>query len=168
MAARRTDRLSFEPLVPSPLDYIGLRRFAFYPRIRNLEPNEWTLGLSAWTEVQVVNACTGNELWIPRQYIGAVSESNGPMLIVGLRKELEYRAGILQPCVKRVIEMPQNVDEATTRCDPAERRAEGPAPVIGIRIENREDSPMNKALLAFGIAFIVSFLAFAISVLTRT
>jgi hypothetical protein len=167
MAARRTDRLTFEPLVPSPLDYIGLRRFVFYPRIRNLEPNEWTLGVGSWTEVQVVNACTGQEIWIPRQYIGAVSESTGRMLTVGLRKELEYRAGILEPCIKRVIEMPQNPDEAPSSAEARERRTEGPAPVVGIRVENREDSPMNKALLAFGIAFIISFLAFAISVLTR-
>src|SRR5205823_11372759 len=108
------------------------------------------------------------EIWIARQYIGAVSESNGPMLIVGLRKELEYRDGTLEPCIKRVIEMPQNIDEFRAGCDGAEPRAAGPAPVIGIRVENREDSPMNNALLALGIAFIVSFLAFAISVLTRT
>jgi hypothetical protein len=165
MAARR--RLTFEPLVPSPLDYIGLRHFAFYPHIRNLEPNEWTLGVGSWTEVQVVNARTGHDVWIPRQYIGAVSESSGRTVIVGLRKELEYRDGMLQPCVKRVIEMPRNIDQACTG-DNSERRAEGPAPVVGIRVENREDSPMNKALIALGIAFIVSFLAFAISVLTRT
>ena len=77
------------PLVPSPLDYIGRRRFAFYPPIKNFEPNEWMLGTGSWTEVQIVNSRTGIEIWIPRQYIGAVSESSGVLLIVGLRKELE-------------------------------------------------------------------------------
>ena len=164
MAARR--RLTFEPLVPSPLDYVGLRPFAFYPRIKNLEPNEWTLGIGSWTEVQAVNARTGHEIWIARQYIGAVSESVGRTVIVGLRKELEYHDGILEPCIKSVIEMPHKMDDAYTGSN-SERRVDGPAPVIGIRVENRENSPMNKALVALGIAFIVSFLAFAISVLTR-
>lgn len=94
------------PLVPSPLDYVGRRPFAFYPPIRNAHPNAWVIGTSAWTEVQVVNARDGYELWIPRQYIGAVSESDSPLLIVGLTKELDFRNGTLAPRVKRVIEMP--------------------------------------------------------------
>lgn len=156
------------PLVPSPLDYIGRRRFAFYPPIKNFEPNEWMLGTGSWTEVQIVNSRTGIEIWIPRQYIGAVSESSGVLLIVGLRKELEYRAGSLSPRVKRIIEMPRNPDIAPHLRPDSERRPSGPAPVVGIRIENRGNSPMNKALLALGLAFLLSFLAFAVSVLTRS
>lgn len=168
VSAPRTDRLISEPLGPSPLDYIGLRRFAFYPPIRNLEPSEWTLGTGSWTEVQVINSSTGTEIWIPRQYIGAVCEASGPVLIVGLRKELEYRDGMLEPRVKRVIEMPQKTEEPSDLCENTERRPVGPASVIGIRVENRENSPMNNALIALGIAFIVSFLALAISVLVRS
>lgn len=156
------------PLVPSPLDYIGRRRFAFYPPIKNFEPNEWMLGTGSWTEVQIVNSRTGIEIWIPRQYIGAVSESSGVLLVVGLRKELEYRAGSLSPRVKRIIEMPRNPDIAPHLRPDSERRPSGPAPVVGIRIENRGNSPMNKALLALGLAFLLSFLAFAVSVLTRS
>ena len=154
--------------MPSPLDYIGRRRFAFYPPIKNFEPNEWMLGTGSWTEVQIVNSRTGIEIWIPRQYIGAVSESSGVLLIVGLRKELEYRAGSLSPRVKRVIEMPRNPDIAPRLRPDSERRPSGPAPVVGIRIENRGNSPMNRALLALGLAFLLSFLAFAVSVLTRS
>lgn len=154
------------PLVPSPLDYIGHRRFAFYPAIRNVEPNEWLLGTGSWNEVQVVNPHTGAELWIPRRYIGAVADSNYPLLVVGLRRELAYHAGTLEPRVKRVIEMPQKpADPSTAEND--ERRSTGPAPVIGIRIENRENSPMNKAIIVLGIAAMISFLALLISVLTR-
>ncbi|MGA8027321.1 MAG: hypothetical protein WB992_09245 [Bryobacteraceae bacterium] len=152
------------PLVPSPLDYVGRSRFSFYPPIQNAEPNEWMLGSGSWSEVQVVNAATGGELWIPRQYVGAVSEAGGPLLIVGLTKELEFRAGALGPRVKRVIEMPQANE------NPADRfpRPSGPAPVIGIRIEDREDSPMNKALVTLGIsALLISVLAALISGLAR-
>ncbi len=156
------------PLVPSPLDYIGFRRFAFYPPIKNVQPNEWVLGAGSWSEVQIVNSQTGAGIWIPRQYIGAVSETYDPVLIVGLVKELEYRAGALEPRVKRVIQMPQNVEKRPRLTEDPSSRPSGPAPVIGIRIENREDSPMNKALVTLGIgAIVVSLLGAFLSVLAR-
>jgi hypothetical protein len=151
------------PLVPSPLDYIGLRRFLFYPPIRNAEPNEWLLGSGSWFEVQVVNSRTGNELWIPRQYIGAVSETDGPLLTVGLTKELEYRSGLLEPRIKRVIEMP-----AQALKDDSHRPHSGPAPVVGIRLENQEGSHINRAMATLMIgAIAVCLLAAAISILAR-
>jgi len=95
------------PFMPSPLDCIGRQRFGFYPPIENAGPNEWLLGAGSRSEVQVVNTQTGVEIWIARQYIGAVSDHTN-VLTVGLRKALEWRAGELQPRVKRVIEMPQS------------------------------------------------------------
>lgn len=154
------------PLMPSPLDYVGRRRFAFYPSIRSYEPNEWVLGSASWSEVQVVNSYTGRRLWISRQYIGAVSDTHGPLLIVGLTKELEYRAGALGPRIKRVIEMPRLPDLDLENAD-APHRASGPAPVIGIRLEPREDSPMNKALVTLGIGALLSLVAAVISALVR-
>src|SRR5579884_2927708 len=123
------------PLVPSPLDYIGPRRFAFYPPIKNAEPNEWLLATGSWAEVQVVNAQTGAKVWIPRRYIGAVGDSHDGFLIVGLTKELEYRAGALGPRFKRVIEMPRDIEPQPKLRMEAEPRPPGPAPVIGIRME---------------------------------
>jgi|SRR5581483_1274278 len=156
------------PLVPSPLDYIGRRRFSFYPAIENAEPNEWVLGSGSWSEVQVVNASTGRELWIPRQYVGAVSDTDGPLLIVGLTKDLENGAHGLSPRIKRVIEMPHAENERTNSFDAERRRPSGPAPVIGIRVENREDSSMNKALVTLGIgALVMSLLAALLSGLAR-
>ena len=156
------------PLVPSPLDYIGLRRFGFYPPIKNVEPNEWLLGTGSWTEVKVVNAQTGNELWIPRQYIGAVSDTHDGVLIVGLTKELEYTAGGLGPRFKRVIEMPQNVEaQPRPRIQP-DPRPPGPAPVIGIRVEHREYSPMSRAIVALAVAaLVVSLIAAVLAVFRR-
>jgi hypothetical protein len=148
------------PLVPSPLDYIGLRRFAFYPAIKNIQPNEWLLGTGSWSEVQVVNAQTGAELWIPRQYVGAVSETEGPLLIVGLTKDLEVHGGTVEPSVKVVIEMP-HVEECALKTEgELSRRTAGPAPVIGIRLPERSDSSMNKALVTLAIgALVVCLLA---------
>lgn len=156
------------PLVPSPLDYIGRRRFAFYPAIKNAEPNEWLLGRGSWTEVQVVNAQTGGKMWIPRQCIGGVSDAHDGLMIVGLTKELEYRAGTLGPRVKRVIEMPRdNVPQPRPRIEPTPRPP-GPAPVIGIRVEHREDSPMSRALVVLATgAVIVALVAAVLAVFRR-
>jgi hypothetical protein len=134
------------PLVPSPLDYIGRRRFAFYPAIENGGPNEWTLGVSSWSEVQAINAHTGTEIWIPRQHIGAVAD-NSAILTVGLRKVLDFHAGSLTPRIKRVIEMPQAREAPLL-----EHGRRGPASVIAIRLEDRKKSSVNKAVLGLGVA----------------
>lgn len=155
------------PLVPSPLDYIGLRRFAFYPPIKNVEPNEWLLGAGSWTEVQVVNAHTGSEIWIPRQCVGAVSDAHDGVLVVGLTKELEFRAGGLEPRFKRVIEMPQNAVPQPRPRIQSDPRPPGPAPVIGIRVEDREDSPMSRAIVTLAVAALIVALVAAVLSLFR-
>ncbi len=140
------------PLVPSPLDYIGRRRFAFYPAISHLAPNEWVLGTGSHSEVQVVNAETGSEAWIARQYIGGVSETEEGLLVVGLTKALEYHAGIVSPQVRRVIEMPAEREiPQKFRHEPEPPRMH-PAPVVGIRLEPKPDSAWSKALAAACIA----------------
>lgn len=153
--------------MPSPLDYIGPRRFAFYPAIKNAEPNEWLLGSGSWTEVQVVNAHTGGRIWVPRQFIGAVSDAQDGLLIVGLTKELEYRAGAAGPRFKRVIEMPLHSEPPPRPRIEPEPRPPGPAPVIGIRVEHREDSPMSRALVTLALAALIVALIAAVSALFR-
>ena len=155
------------PLVPSPLDYIGPREFAFHPPIGKIKPNLWRIRARLWSEVEIVNHATGIAIWIPWQYIGAVGENSDGLLIVGLNKELDFRGGRIQPRFSRVIEMPASrSEEWKPRCEV--HRPPGPAPVIGIRVEPRGDSPMNKALITFGIsALLVSLLAAIVSVFTR-
>lgn len=147
------------PLIPSPLDYIGRRRFALYPAIRECSPNDWVLGPSTWAEVQIINAKTGQQLWIPRRLIGGVGESSEAELLVGLTKQLHYRSGVLEPHAKRVIEMPRG-DSTQSRHVGSSGEHRGPADVIGIRLENLENSSMNRALITLGIsALVVSLLA---------
>jgi hypothetical protein len=154
-------------LVPSPLDYVGRRRFSFYPPIKNAEPNEWLLGASSWSEVQVVNSQTGSELWIPRRYVGAVSDTSGPLLIVGLTKELEYSAGDLKPRFRGLIEMPLATENGPG--PQVSRRTAGPAPIVGIRLEDGEDSHINRALAILTVtALVVCLLAALISTLARS
>ena len=137
------------PLVPSPLDCIGRRRFAFYPAIENCGPNEWLLGSGSRSEVQAVNVQTGVEIWIARQYIGAVSDHTH-VLTVGLRKALEFRDGLLQPRVKRVIEMPQAANDFVEA-----RLMRGPAAVVAIRLESGRKSNVNKAVIGIAVGGLV-------------
>jgi hypothetical protein len=146
------------PLLPSPLDYIGTRRFAFYPVIKNADPNEWRLRTEARSEIQVVNTKTGRELWIPRQYIGAVSDTGDPLLIVGLRKELNVRAGEVEPRIKRIIEMPRAL-EPDNRAFLSDY-SPGPARVVTIRLEDRKKSAATKAVVGLAIGALLAWLLF--------
>jgi hypothetical protein len=156
------------PLVPSPLDYIGRRRFAFYPPIRNLESNEWTIGSGTWSEVEVVNSGTGRRMWLPRACIGGVSETNDLVPVVGLVKELEYRAGSLSPRKKGVVEMPLAAHDLFFPVKIRSERPSGPAQVVAIRLDTPTDSSMNKVLATLGVgALVVCLLAALASALAR-
>ena len=99
------------PPMPPGFEQIGSRPFSFYPPVVNVEHNEWHYRKATWSEVLVVNAKTGLEVWIPRLYIGEFSRIDEPVVIVGLTKELEYKGGQVWPYVRRVIEMPRAVNE---------------------------------------------------------
>jgi len=95
-----------EPPSSPTLESFGNRPFSFYPAIRNVEYNEWTFVRETWSEVQVANSRTGSQLWIPRHFIGTVSSSDEPVLIVGLKRELELKGGAVWPYERAVISMP--------------------------------------------------------------
>jgi hypothetical protein len=143
------------PLMPSPLDYIGPRRFAFYPPIRHADANSWILGASSWSEVQVINSETGREIWVPRQYVGAVSD-NQDALTVGLTQQLDFRNGNIIPRAdRRVLEMPKPAE-----C-PFAPAPHGPANVIGIRTEPKARRTFQSAPFRVGIfvLFVIGLLA---------
>jgi hypothetical protein len=125
------------PVPPAPLffDQIGRRSFSFFPAIVGIKHNEWLLRRATWTEVDVVNTKTGQELLIPRRFVGEVSEIEEPFIIVGLVKELEYREGTVWPHRRRVIEMPRAVNGAASFAVPRSVPQQGLAPVIGISLE---------------------------------
>jgi len=118
--------------LPAPLPQLGGRPFSFYPPIRNLEHNEWRYLRSTWSEIVVVNTKTGDEVCVPRAFIGEVSITDHPVVIVGLKRDLEWNAGAL--CTRRrpVIELPI----AVNRSGYVVPHPDHPAPVIGIRLES--------------------------------
>jgi hypothetical protein len=131
------------PLLPAPLGDLGRRRFSFYPAIRGIEHNEWMLGRATWTEVQVINAKSAEELFIPRRVVGEVSRAEGPVVIVGLLKELEYKRGVVLPHSRCVIEMPRAVNDSPR---PAASLQQHPASVVAIRAEPVGESRARKLL----------------------
>src|SRR5579859_5679695 len=147
--------MSLPPI--SSLEHLGSRPFSFYPPILNIEHNEWLFRRGTWSEILVLNSRSNLEVWIPRRFLGEISQIEDPVVIVGLVKELEYKAGAVWPHQRRVIEMPIAVGESP-RTSP--QAPESPAPVIGIRTQSVTDSRMGKlvgfTLLVGAIASVVT------------
>ncbi len=81
--------------------------------------------------VVVVNTQTGEEALIPRACVGEISIIDHPVVIVGLRRELEWREGAVYPHRRPVIEFPLAVNDGPTPAPHPGRRA----PVVNIRLE---------------------------------
>ena len=119
----------------SSLEDLTDRRFSFYPAIRNVEHNEWRLREDTWAEVLVANVETDQEIWVPRTYLGEISSSDSPVLIMGLNHELVWKAGKVWPYRERIIQMPETA--GASRAWTAE-----PAPVTAV--PKRSDSPAER------------------------
>jgi hypothetical protein len=146
--------MSIAPL-PAPLQRLSGRRFSFYPPIRNLEPNEWLYRRATWTECVVVNARSGEEVWVPRTFLGEVSHTDEPVMIVRLNRELEFRSGAVIPRQRAVIEFPRGMNDAGT----AAPRSPHLAPVINIRLETKSEP---RAWKWIGVAAVLGAVAFTI------
>ena len=137
------------PPVPPALEQLRQRPFSFYPPISNILHNEWLYRRATWSEILVQNTKSNEEIWVPRRFVGALSQVDEPVMIVGLTKELEFKAGTLWPLERRIIEMPRAVNESP--------RAHGPEPpvrpatVVGIRVESSPESRIGRLVLG-GIA----------------
>lgn len=124
---------------PAQLESMGDRPFSFYPPIVGVEHNEWTFLEGRWSEILVRNSKSETEIWIPRNYVGEVSKVDEPVMIVGLRRELEYKGGSIWPYTRRVIEMPASPSMARPSTEPppappsavAELRMGGTESMIG-------------------------------------
>jgi hypothetical protein len=80
--------------------------------------------------------------------VGEVSRAEGPVAIVGLLKELEYKQGVVLPHSRRVLEMRRAVNDAPRVAGPVQAH---PAPVVEIRPEALGDSRARKLIRA-GVA----------------
>jgi hypothetical protein len=142
----------------SSLEHLGNRAFSFYPPILNIENNEWFFRRASWAEILVMNSRSKEEIWIPRRFLGEISQIEDPVVIVGLVKELEYREGAVWPHQRRVIEMPLAVGERARTLPPPR---EALAPVIGIRTPSVTDSRMGKLV---GLTILLGVVASVVAV----
>lgn len=152
------------PPIPPTLEHLVTRPFSFYPPIVGVEHNEWLYRKATWSEILVVNASTNAEVWIPRRFIGEVSRVEDPVLIVGLNRELEYKAGAVFPFQKRVIQMPLAVNapaQFPSATPPNERLA--PAPIVGIRLERSDKAVFKMIGIAVGVAIGLYILAVSLT-----
>jgi len=135
------------PPVPPQLDQLGRRQFSFYPAVLGIEHNEWMFRRATWSEILVYNPRANLEVWIPRRFVGEVSRIDEPVVIVGLTRELEYHGGMMVPHERRVIEIPRAVNEPP-RAAANQPSAQGPALVVGIKLEGGAESRVGRMMLA--------------------
>ena len=145
------------PSLPTPLEQLGNRPFSFYPPILGIERNEWLFRRATWPEVLVTNAHTGEQIAIPRRFLGEVSRIEEPIVIVGLLKELEFREGAVWPHRRAVLQMPMAVGADIYQA----RRQAGPAPVIGISLHSQKHSRRRMQIAGALIAAVLAALAVA-------
>jgi hypothetical protein len=134
------------PLLPPPYDQLEHRPFSFYPAIVGIEHNEWRLRRADWSELLVINTKTGQEIWIPRRYVGELSKIEEPVVIVGLTREVEYRVGQIIPHVRRIIQMPRAVNDLP-RSGAELQNEPQTAPVVGIRFESGTERRLSRLIL---------------------
>ncbi len=143
--------------------HLAARPFSFYPAIAGIGHNQWRLRKETWQDWTVVNSRTNEEITIPRRFVGEISSTDHPVLIVGLLRELRCENGIALPFERRVIEMPL---AAGGEIVPPRPTRSGPAPVVGIRLEPRRRSRLYQAV--GGALAIAIFLYVATANLIRT
>lgn len=127
------------------------RAFSFYPPILNIEHNEWTLKEASWSEILVHNTKDSREIWVPRRFLGPVSQVDQPVIVVGLERELEFFSGILRQHERRVIPMSNSVkgpEPVTDESIPT------PAMVGGVRLGDAGESKTVIYLLTGILAII--------------
>jgi hypothetical protein len=132
---------------------MGDRPFSFYPPVVGVEHNEWIFKQATWSEILVTNTKTGMEVWVPRRFLGELSKVDEPVMIVGLKRELEYRAGSLWPHERRVIEMPKAVNDYAR--PPVEETPAPPTRMQEMRASEGAESRIGKLILIAMAAMLV-------------
>jgi hypothetical protein len=141
--------------VPQQLDELGDRTFSFYPPIVNVEHNEWVFVRGTWSEILVRNPKLTVEIWIPRGYLGEISHVEEPVMIVGLRKELEFKGGGVWPYERRLVEMPR----AGVAPRPAGSPGHEPTPPSALTLGSGAERRLGVFILtALGVAILATFL----------
>lgn len=152
----QSSKNEFESGYPPPLDQLADREFSFYPSVGNIESNLWKLVQANWSEFLVENVSEQTQIWIPRRYLGEVSSSDRPVMIVGLSRTLDYKAGQVWPVQKRVLEMPRVPSgEPTSSSQAHASDKQAKAPGSGFRLDEAERKVGRLILIALVVALVL-------------
>lgn len=143
---------------PPPLDQLAGREFSFYPSIGNLDTNLWRMLEANWSEFLVENQGDQTQVWVPRRYLGDVSATDRPVMIVGLNRSLDFKAGQVWAVQKRIIEMPRvPAGDVSAAAEPSTGRDQQPMRDPGIRLDASEKSLGRLILIGlFGAVVVVA------------
>ena len=141
-------------LLPGLLGLTAGRSFSLYPPILGIAHNEWRFRRASWSEFVIVNTHSGEEACIPRSFVGDVS-ANAPMVIVGLKREMEWRDGMAVPYRRPVIELPIAVN-GFAPAPSRESRPARPAPVVSIRLESPPPVKTGRKAVVFVMLGVVA------------
>lgn len=144
---------------PEWLEQLASRPFAFYPPLVGVEHNEWRLRRATWSEILVANTRENLEVWIPRRYFGEISRVQDPVMIVGLTRELEYKAGAVWPHQRRVVPMPGPPERISY--PPGEQPEEAP-PTHLARPPSTESRVSRLIAAVLGLSLLVFVLTVAV------
>jgi len=134
------------PPAPPALESAGAHPFSFDPPIANAGTNEWRYLRCTWSDVLVVNEGTGEQIAVPRRWVGGISAFDGGGTAIELLAQLEYRNSVVRRTEPRIIVMP--VVEAAGAC--AQGRA---AAVVPIRLDRGfRSKPARIAAAALALA----------------
>jgi hypothetical protein len=146
---------------PPPLDRLAGRDFSFYPSIENVPENLWRVLEANWSEFLVENKADQTQVWVPRRYLGEISSTDKPVMIVGFNRQLELKAGQVWPVQKRVIAMPRVPAPIETAGDPPHSTNSAADSMLGaaIRLDDSERKVGKFILMALGASLLVIALA---------
>lgn len=148
------------PPIPPPLEHMTGRAFSFYPPIVNVDHNEWIVRQTSWSEILVANSKIDLQIWVPRRYLGELSKIEEPVAILGLVRELEYKAGAVWPYQRKVIEMPLAVNESPRPASGEPARAPKPISRLGFGGGGTE----SRVGRLIGVALVIGMVACLIAV----
>lgn len=133
---------------PPPFDVLADRTFSFFPPIVGIEHNQYQLKETTWSEILVVNSKSGDEFWLSRRYLGEISRVEEPVVILGLRDELELRAGQVVPYSRKVLELPRVLPHV----DPQVAAQQAGAPPVNMGLQGGTEDKIGKLILVALIA----------------
>lgn len=148
-----------------PFDELAGRVFSFYPPILNVEHNEWRLKEATWSELLVDNTQGKLEVAVPRGFVGPVSQVDKPVMIVGLTRELEYKAGQVWPTARKIVPMPVNPMTVPPRLPGQEAEMVGPTgleAMLGPGGSATENRISRMIFVTFGSVITLGLLIFAL------